>query len=150
MVAHNQALSPNAEAVVAEVIDGEAVLIDLTTGVYYSLAGVGGSIWSLIEAGSSVDGIVEAIAGRYEASREQVEADVAGLVGELERQKLIVVAEGGPAGLRDPQAPPDGKLPYDTPELKTYRDMGDLLALDPPLPGIREIPWTAPTEKPLD
>jgi Coenzyme PQQ synthesis protein D (PqqD) len=128
MVAHNQALSPNAEAVVAEVIDGEAVLIDLTTGVYYSLAGVGGSIWSLIEAGSSVERIVEAIAG----------------------QKLIVVAEGGPAGLRDPQAPPDGKLPYDTPELKTYRDMGDLLALDPPLPGIREIPWTAPTEKPLD
>jgi Coenzyme PQQ synthesis protein D (PqqD) len=150
MVAHNQALSPNAEAVVAEVIEGEAVLIDLTTGVYYSLAGVGGSIWSLIEAGSSVERIVEAIAGRYEASREQVEADVAGLVGELERQKLIVVADGGPAGGGDPQAPPDGKLPYDTPELKTYRDMGDLLALDPPLPGIREIPWTAPTERPLD
>jgi Coenzyme PQQ synthesis protein D (PqqD) len=150
MVPHNQVLSPNAEAVVAEVIDGEAVLINLVSGVYYSLAGAGGSIWSLIEAGSSVEEIVEAIAGRYEVSREQAQNDVARLVGELERQNLVVAAGGATAGGRDPAAPPEGRLPYDTPELRAYHDMGDLLALDPPLPGMREIPWTAPAEKPLD
>ena len=33
------------------------------------------------------------------------------------------------------------EVSYTTPELVIYRDMGDLLALDPPLPGLDEIPW---------
>jgi Coenzyme PQQ synthesis protein D (PqqD) len=149
MVPLDRALSPNAEAVVAEVIDGEAVLIDLATGIYYSMDKVGGSIWSLIETGSSVEEIVAAIAARYEVSREQAQSDVRRVVTQLVEEKLVVVSEESP-GRVDQEISPQQMLPYATPELKTYRDMGDLLALDPPLPGMREIPWQATGQQPLD
>ena len=40
-----------------------------------------------------------------------------------------------PAGVR---------LPYDAPMLTTYRDMADLLALDPPMPRLEDIVWDDP------
>jgi hypothetical protein len=150
MVPVNRVLSPNAETVVAEVIDGEAVLIDLSTGIYYSMDAAGGSVWSLIEAGSSIELIAAAICARYEVSPEQAQGDVSRLVEHLVQQNLVVVADGEAAGPGTPEAPSAGRLPYVAPELKTYRDMGDLLALDPPLPGMREIPWRATAEKPGD
>jgi hypothetical protein len=38
------------------------------------------------------------------------------------------------------------KLPYELPKLNIYRDMGDLLALDPPVPGLGDTPWKEPEE----
>ena len=39
---------------------------------------------------------------------------------------------------------PQNTLPYETPSLNIYRDMGDLLALDPPMQGMAETPWQKP------
>jgi len=47
-----------------------------------------------------------------------------------------------------PPPAPAGKLPYEPPRLSVYRDMGDLLALDPPAPGLTDIPWKAPPGDP--
>jgi len=33
------------------------------------------------------------------------------------------------------------KLPYEMPVLNIYRDMGDRLVLDPPIPGLQDIAW---------
>jgi len=33
------------------------------------------------------------------------------------------------------------KKPYAAPQLQIYRDMQDLLALDPPAPGMNQIAW---------
>ena len=38
------------------------------------------------------------------------------------------------------------KAPYEIPKLNIYRDMGDLLALDPPVPGLGDTPWKDPDE----
>jgi coenzyme PQQ synthesis protein D (PqqD) len=139
MVPSNRALSPNADAAVAEVIDGEAILINLATSVYYSMDGVGGMIWSLIEAERSIDDIVESVVARYEVSPEQAESDVGRVVAELVREELLVVSEREPSRGPDGQAPSERRQPYAPPELKAYRDMGDLLALDPHLPGVRSL-----------
>jgi len=48
-------LMPKSDQIAAKVMDGEAVIIDLASGVYYSMDGVGGLIWSLIEATQSMD-----------------------------------------------------------------------------------------------
>jgi hypothetical protein len=144
MISLNQSLSPNSDAVVAEVIDGEAVLIDLSTGVYHSMDGVGGSVWSLIEVGTRLEEIVGAITARYEVSREQAEADVQRIAADLVQAKLVVTSDGEPSGRPDHESAAEPKLPYDPPELKTYRDMSDLLALDPPTPGMRDVPWKWP------
>lgn len=52
---------PKSDQIAAKVMDGEAVIIDLATGVYYSMDGVGGLIWSLIEATQSMDDMVGAV-----------------------------------------------------------------------------------------
>jgi hypothetical protein len=70
-------------------------------------------------------------------------------VAQLVEEKLIVVSERESPARVNEEIPSPTALPYTTPELKTYRDMGDLLALDPPLPGMREIPWHATDQKPL-
>jgi hypothetical protein len=150
MVPLNHLLSPNAEAVVSEVIDGEAIVIDLSTGIYYSLDGVGGAIWSLIEAERSIDDIVAAVVARYEVSPERAENDVEQVVAELVGEGLVVVSERESPSGTNRQLPSDRMQPYDTPRLQTYRDLGDLLALDPHLPRTWDIPWKSPAEKPLD
>ena len=42
-------LRVNRPTVISETIDGEAVVINLDSGHYYSLDGTAGEIWSLVE-----------------------------------------------------------------------------------------------------
>jgi hypothetical protein len=141
-------LRPNAARVAAKVMDGEAVIIDLTTGVYYSLTDVGGRIWALVEAGLPVARIVETVAQEYGVPVDRVAADVQALVTALLAEQIVTVADesggdeaGKAAVLPDPPGSADGTPVYQTPELQIFRDMQDLLALDPPMPGLQDIPW---------
>ena len=40
----------NSEQVINETIDGEAIMIDLASGAYFSLSQVGAEVWAGIEA----------------------------------------------------------------------------------------------------
>ena len=133
-------LAPNAEEVAGEVIDGEAIIISLTTGVYFSMDRVGGLIWSLIEARRSLQDIVATIVARHEVTSDEARTDVQRVVSELLEHRLVVVSNEAPRPM-DPESTPEQRLPYDAPRLNVYRDMGDLLALDPPAPGLKDIPW---------
>ena len=73
----------NAQAVNAEVIEGEAIVINVTTGVYYSLDGAGAYIWELLTSGASVAECVQAVMDRYQVPAEQVRADVTEIVSQL-------------------------------------------------------------------
>lgn len=136
------------EEVAAKVIDGEAIIINLTTGVYYSLDSTGSEVWSLLEAGHDVDALVGFLRRRYGAPEGACRGDVEGLVDQLLEEKLIGAADGAP------HAPPPvadrSERPYAPPRLDIYRDMGDLLALDPPVPGLEPIPWDDPLEEGRD
>lgn len=127
---------PNSEEVAAKVLDGEAILINLSTGTYYSLDGSGCTIWEGIEAGASEEQLVELLRGYWSVSPDLARADVARLLGELLSENLIVRA---PATGSETTRLESGPLPgtkYSTPTLNIFRDMQDLLALDPPLPGL--------------
>ena len=69
--------------VVHEIIDGEAIIFHLRTGVYYSLTGPGVEAWEAIQQGCAVEDIVDRLACRYEAAQEDLEVAVAKLVSEL-------------------------------------------------------------------
>lgn len=136
-------LQPNAERVAAKVMDGEAVIIDLITGTYYSLAGTGGRAWQLLEGGASIESAVETIAREYGVDRTRVSDDLRVLVSQLVDEQLMVPPASLDA-LPQPTALPAALAPageYQAPELQIYRDMQDLLALDPPMPGLQDIPW---------
>ncbi|MGH7718291.1 MAG: PqqD family protein [Gemmatimonadaceae bacterium] len=143
MLSAHSRLVPNNEECAAKVIDGEAVIINLSNGTYYSMDKAGGAVWSLMADGRSVQEIADGVAARYDVSTERALTDVQRLLGELVEEKLVAPANGT-LPVPAPDAPPAAKLPYEEPRLNSYRDMADLLALDPPMPGIKEVPWQEP------
>ena len=131
---------PRDEEVASKVIDGEAIIINLANGVYYSMDKVGALIWDLLQAGCTLEEMILAVTDQYDVSREDAESNVRELVQELVQENLVVSTENGiPLPTAD-QLDHKEKAAYETPKLNIYRDMGDLLALDPPVPGLDDTP----------
>jgi hypothetical protein len=141
MLTPDTRLRPNASEVAAKVMDGEAILINLSNGMYYNMEQVGGVIWESIEAGHSLREIVSAVTERYEVASERALADVERVAGELLREKLVIVSADASPSAAAVNGAPVARLPYVLPRLNKYGDMADLLALDPPMPGLPDIPW---------
>lgn len=135
---------PNEKEVAAKVLDGEAIIINLSNGIYYSMDKVGGVLWAMIAEGHSLEEILAAIVARYDVSPEQARADLERLAAELLQENVVLASDHAPPPREHPE--PRQKLAYESPQLNIYRDMGDLLALDPPMPGLEEIPWKEPAE----
>jgi hypothetical protein len=148
MLTLNDRLRPREEEVAAKVIDGEAILINLGNGIYYSMDKVGGLIWEMIEGRHTLGEIVEAVVGRYQVARPQAEADVRTLTEQMLEENLVATAEDGAISASRSDLVDGERLAYDAPKLNIYRDMGDLLALDPPTPGLQNIAWKEPEDEP--
>ena len=132
----------NPSEIAAKVVEGEAVMINLATGVYYSLPGTGASAWELLAAGADVETAARHLARAYGVDEGAVTRDVSTLVETLLREGLLVEAPETPSPAELPSVAADGA--YEAPALDKYTDLGDLLALDPPMPGLADIPWTSP------
>lgn len=130
-----------AATVAAEVIEGEAVIINLDTGVYHSMDRAGAQVWEALAAGSTPSEVVAALSGATGVARETAAADVARVLESLVGEGLLVVNPSATAPASPPRVPAGEYAP---PVLTSYRDMRDLLALDPPAPGLDGIAWTAP------
>jgi hypothetical protein len=131
--------------IASEVIRGDAVVLNLASGVYYSLTGAGAMAWALLERGHTPNEAAAAVAEHFGIPPDRAESDIAVLLGRLREESLLKEADGEtvPRPLPEDAAPPQG-TPYATPELERFDDMGDLLAVDPPMPGLTETPWEAP------
>jgi len=136
---------PREEEVASKVIDGEAIIINLANGVYYSMDKVGALVWDLLQAGHTLEEVIVGVTCRYDVTREQAESNVRDLVQELVQENLVVSTENGAAAPAQAMEHQD-RVPYEIPKLNIYRDMGDLLALDPPVPGLGDTPWKEPEE----
>ena len=53
---------PREEEVASKVIDGEAIIINLANGVYYSMDKVGALVWDLLQTGYSLDEVIVPLA----------------------------------------------------------------------------------------
>lgn len=134
-------LRPNDAAVASDVIDGEAIMIDLASGTYYGIDKVGGHIWTLIRAGLSLEEIVADVTARYVVDPSEAERDVHQLAAQLLDEKLVLPTDDAARTQDIAAAPPGEKLAYEPPRLTVYRDMSHLLALDPPMPALSDLPW---------
>jgi hypothetical protein len=124
--------------VAAEVIDGEAVIINLDTGVYHSMDRSGAQVWEALAAGRTADEIVTALSDATGVSPDVANVDVLRVLESLLGEGLLILrpsAETQPAPLSFAAGA------YAPPTLTSYRDMKDLLALDPPAPGLDSIAW---------
>jgi hypothetical protein len=131
-----QYLAANPQQVAAKIMEGEAILINLVTGMYYSMSDTGTFIWSLVEQGASVNQIAERLTDRFDVDLPRAQADLGELVNELEAEGLITRSAQGNGAL--PPAACDGRSPYAVPTLEKFSDMAEMFALDPPLPRMIE------------
>lgn len=75
-------------------VEDESVLLNLRSGVYYSLDRVGTLIWSRIAAGESLGNIQAALRGQFEADSDVIWADLTSLVSDFGANGLITVLVG--------------------------------------------------------
>jgi hypothetical protein len=123
-----EALRVNAPHVVHETIDGEAILIHLVTGTYYSLDGTGAEVWGALSAGADRNVLLAAARERYDGDPVEIEGAVSELAARLLDDGLLIECEPHP-----PEGPlfPAGRVQYAAPELHTYTDMQEFMLVDP-------------------
>ena len=74
--------------IIWSIVDGEAVLLDTSSGHHFSMNPLATEIWAHLQTGDSVPQIVSTIAGKYSVEEEIVRSDVSELIGELQAAKL--------------------------------------------------------------
>ena len=82
-----------AEGVLFQELQGEAVLLNLTTGIYLGLDQIGTRIWQLLQEDGSLHRVMEVMLAEYDVTQEKLAADLLNLVGQMEKQGLLSVAK---------------------------------------------------------
>ncbi len=72
-------------------LDGEAVILNLQNGLYYSLDPVGAYIWELLKEPVTVKKILDSMLEEYDVEPDRVERDLLDLLGKLATEGLIEV-----------------------------------------------------------
>lgn len=72
-------------------LEGEAVILDTTDGVYYGLDRVGARVWELLQEATTPAEISAVLIEEYEVEPERLERDVLALVTDLEAAGLVEV-----------------------------------------------------------
>ena len=87
------------EDVVARDIEGEFILVPLASGIgdmedeIYTLNETGRAIWERLDGKRSLREVAEALKTEFEVAQpEEIENDIAGLVGVLFQRKMVVRA----------------------------------------------------------
>jgi hypothetical protein len=117
--------------IISDVIDGEAILVNLASGDYYSLDPVGRDIWELMLAGLSAEAIADELARRYSGDSGEIRGSVGQFFHRLEAESLVVPGCDGVATGTEPAAHRADRPAFSPPALVKYTDMEDLLTLDP-------------------
>ena len=80
------------EDIVCRELDGEAVILNLQTGLYFGLDDVGTRIWQLMQECGSLRQVFDSLCEEYDAPSETLQADLLHLVSELDAKGLLVVS----------------------------------------------------------
>ena len=142
----NQRFRVNTPTVTHETIDGEAVIINLDSGNYYSLVDAGSFIWGLVEKGASASELQNTILQSYQGDAEDVDRGVQELLGQLQQENLIVPFDvAGDIDFTKMVSSNNGheKPSFKAPLLHKYSDMQELLLLDP-IHDVDDAGWPKP------
>ena len=83
-------VGPSSTAVCCDLAD-EVVILDLSSGVYFGLQGVGSTMWHHIQEPRRVQEVVDHLMTEYEISREDCIAKTIGFLEDLASHGLIAV-----------------------------------------------------------
>lgn len=140
----SQSYRINQPAVITEVIDGEAIVVNLDSGAYYSLRDSACVAWELFAQQMPASVVVAQMVSRYDAAPDVIAPAVETLLAEMLQENLLVATEAAPdveSSLRVTGG--DDRLPFAPPVLEKFTDMADLLLLDP-IHDVDDAGWPHP------
>jgi hypothetical protein len=70
-------------------VDGEAVILNLDSGLYFGLDQVGTRIWQLIQEHGSLQKVFETMCEEFDVGSDTLERDLLGLMDELCAKGLV-------------------------------------------------------------
>lgn len=127
----------NSPEVVSDSIGGEAIIINLDSGFYYSLNQTAGALWELVIQGFSGQMIKEELSNINHPFAAQENQTIDAFINQLLADCLIVKTDLAPS------TQPDVSL-FKTvtmlPEIERFEDMQELLVLDP-IHEVGEAGW---------
>lgn len=132
--------------VIGEVLDDEAIIVNLDSGAYYSLRHVGATFWSLLDHQPTAAELIQAMCQRYSGDPVLIADSITTLLAQAEAEQLIRTLDI-PEDESTAHTPPTATAslpPFISPVLEKYTDMADLLLLDP----IHEVDEAAGWPKP--
>lgn len=74
-------------------LDGEAVLLNVTSGYYFGLDPVGSRIWNALTASESMEKALDGLLAEYQVDAESLRRDVEAFVEQLREHGLLSVHE---------------------------------------------------------
>ncbi|MBI2818954.1 MAG: PqqD family protein [Acidobacteria bacterium] len=77
------------EDVVFRELDGEAVLLNLASGIYFGLNEVGTRIWTLLGQDGALQRVFDAMKQQYDVVPERLEKDLLELVEQMYSKGLV-------------------------------------------------------------
>lgn len=78
-----------AKTQISTTVDEDTVILDTASGRYFSLEGVGSTLWRALQEPRSFDELLATILAAYDVGVETAERDVRALLGSLEEAGLV-------------------------------------------------------------
>jgi len=129
--------------ILSEIVEGEAVVLDLRSGCYFSLDTVASAIWARVVAEATTAEIVASLQATHDVDEATARDAVHGFLAQLRAEGLVTDAPGAAEREAAPIAVPAGiRAPFTPPVLTRYDDVQDLLLLDP-IHDVDESGWPA-------
>ena len=76
---------------VSSTVEGEAVILNMETGVYYGLNPVGAWVWEALQTPQTVAQLLDGLVAEFEVDADRGEQDLVALLEDLAAAKLIEV-----------------------------------------------------------
>ena len=127
---------------VDETVEGEALVMDMVKGNYYSCVGPSAFVWKALTTGWSTDDVAQMVGERYGIGGGEATRDVDRFVESLLHEEMLVAVEG-PGDLTADRAALDAAVPvgeYSELVLERFTDLADLILLDP-VHDVSEVGW---------
>lgn len=77
-----------------KVLDGETVLLNLDTGIYFTLNATGTEVWELYDSQTSLAEITRVLCEQFDVTMEQAQRDLIELTQGLLNEGLVRVTHG--------------------------------------------------------
>lgn len=135
----NKRYNINEMKVISELLDGETIIINLENGNYYSLNETGSLVWNALVTSHTLGEIVDYFCARFNATKDEIEAEISKFVSFLEREALVMELVTKQEE-KKPLEVVSEKSEFVLPKIEKYEDMQEMLLADP-IHDVTETGW---------